>query len=101
MTVGLAIQWGPVGDVSSSHPAGDAETSVEGAAHQRISSCLSTLDQFLGCQSHVVLSSMVLESKTGRQADSASASSLRDVIGRILGTFTAAAMQRAPVGRLK
>lgn len=85
--VGLAIQWGAVGDVGIAFVLlqGNSNATIGGTLPQRMSSCLSTLDQFL-CQPHAVLSSFVLaESSHGKADTASSAASLRDVVAHILG----------------
>ena len=85
--LGLAIQWGAVGDVGIAFALlrGDSNASIGGTLPQRMSSCLATLDQFL-CQPHAVLSSFVLAESTRSKSDTASSSaSLRDVVAHILG----------------
>ena len=83
----MAIQWGAVGDVGIAMALlhGNSLASIGGTLPQRMSSCLSTLDQFLW-QPHAVLSSFVLAESTRGKADSASSSaSLRDIVAHILG----------------
>jgi len=85
--VGLAIQWGAVGDVGIAMALlrGNTSASIGGTLPQRMSSCLSTLDQFL-CQPHAVLSSFVLAESTRGKADTGSTSaSPRDVVAHVLG----------------
>jgi len=84
---GLAIQWGAVDDVGIvvNFHGNYSDVTVGGTQPQRISSCLSTLDQLL-CQSHhsAVLSSFVLAESTNAKSDDTS-SSLAQVIAHILG----------------
>jgi len=64
---------------------GNTLASIGGTLPQRMSSCLSTLDQFL-CQPHAVLSSFVLaESNRGKTDTGSTSASLRDVVAHILG----------------
>jgi fatty acid synthase len=53
---GLAIQWGPIGDVGVL--ADNEISSLAGIVKQRILSCLEVLDKFLQ-SSHSILSSIV------------------------------------------
>jgi len=85
--VGLAIQWGAVGDVGIAFNLlrGDSNATIIGTLPQRMSSCLATLDQFL-CQRHAVMSSFVLAESTRTKSDTSSSSaSLRDVVAHVLG----------------
>ncbi|XP_077489222.1 fatty acid synthase-like [Amblyomma americanum] len=53
---GLAIQWGAIGDVGAFHRAKGADATLGCYAPQRITSCLSVLDQFLNNGQPVVSS---------------------------------------------
>ncbi|XP_077489973.1 fatty acid synthase-like [Amblyomma americanum] len=55
---GLAIQWGPIGDVGVLHELLGGDVEFDGCAPQRISSCLEVLDHLLN-QSQPVVSSLV------------------------------------------
>ncbi|KAK8786704.1 hypothetical protein V5799_023520 [Amblyomma americanum] len=55
---GLAIQWGPIGDVGVLHELLGTDVEFDGCAPQRISSCLEVLDHLLN-QSQPVVSSLV------------------------------------------
>jgi len=67
---------------------GNTSASIGGTLPQRMSSCLSTLDQFL-CQPHAVLSSFVLaESNRGKTDTGSTSASLRDVVAHILGEWS-------------
>ena len=62
---GLAIQWGPIGDVGIfiSH-VGDNDTVLNGTSPQRITSCLQSLDFFMTQSKPVVCSYVTAERKT-------------------------------------
>nr|XP_054923973.1 fatty acid synthase-like [Dermacentor andersoni] len=55
---GLAIQWGPIGDVGVVHDVFGADVTVTGLPPQSINSCLEMLNYFLG-QRHPVVSCFV------------------------------------------
>ena len=62
--LGLAIQWGAIGDVGVVISSlGDNDTEVGGTLPQRISSCLTAMDTFLCHPSAAVLSSYVVADK--------------------------------------
>ena len=84
--IGLAIQWGAIGDVGVViNTLGDNDTVVGGTLPQRITSCLESMDTFLS-QSHPVVSSFVLaEKQTDTQSDSKDCVS---AVLHILGWFT-------------
>jgi len=84
--IGLAIQWGLIGDVGLLVDLlhGDNDTVISGTLPQRISSCLATMDQLL-CQPHAVVSSFVLSESNSGKADTTSTASLRDVVAHIFG----------------
>jgi len=83
--IGLAIQWGVIGDVGVFiDQLGDNETTFFGTVPQRISSCLATMDQLL-CQSHAVVTSFVLSESSSGKADTTPTTSPRDVVAHILG----------------
>ncbi|KAH8038196.1 hypothetical protein HPB51_024727 [Rhipicephalus microplus] len=56
--VGLAIQWGVIGDVGIVRDSAGADAVIGNSAPQRIRSCMSLMDQFLN-QRHPVVSSFV------------------------------------------
>ncbi|XP_037572178.2 fatty acid synthase [Dermacentor silvarum] len=58
---GLAIQWGPIGDVGVVHDVMGADVTVAGLMPQPINSCLAVLDYFLS-QNHPVVSCFVKSS---------------------------------------
>lgn len=93
--VGVAIQWGAIGDVGVVQDAmgGDNDTVIGGTLPQRLSSCLATLDRFLALPrpgpAGPVLSSYVLAArkvKVAGEGDGAG-KSLADSIAHILGTL--------------
>ncbi|KAJ8319449.1 hypothetical protein KUTeg_004540 [Tegillarca granosa] len=64
---GLAVQWGAIGDVGVvMDTMGNNDTVIGGTLPQRMTSCLSTLDQFLN-QPHPVVSSFVPAEKETRK----------------------------------
>jgi len=81
--LGLAIQWGAVGDVGIVVKIyGTNDVSVGGTQPQRMSSCLATLDQFL-CQPYdAVLACFVPTESTSTKSET---TSLAHVIANILG----------------
>jgi len=84
--IGLAIQWGLIGDVGLliDHLHGDNDMVIFGTVAQRLSSCLATMDQLL-CQSHAVVTSFISAESNSGKADTTSTTSLRDVVAHILG----------------
>ena len=65
LSLGLAIQWGPIGDVGVViDTLGGNDYVISGLLPQRIQSCLSVLDRLLCQPSHAVLSSSVVAEKT-------------------------------------
>ncbi|XP_077491594.1 fatty acid synthase-like [Amblyomma americanum] len=65
---GLAIQWGPVGDVGVLHETMGGDVELKGYAPQKITSCMNALDQFL-CQSRPVVSSVVRADMTAKSEE--------------------------------
>lgn len=61
---GLAIQWGPVGEVGmfANMQKGKKTREIFGMVPQRIASCLESLD-YLMCQNYPIVSSMVVAAK--------------------------------------
>lgn len=79
--IGLAIQWGAIGDVGVVlETMGTNDTVIGGTLPQRINSCLAVLDQFLN-QSQPVVSSFVPAEK--QQAGGSSKSSRGNVVEAI------------------
>ena len=79
--IGLAIQWGAIGDVGVVlETMGTNDTVIGGTLPQRINSCLAVLDQFLN-QSQPVVSSFVPAEK--QQAGGSSKSSQGNVVEAI------------------
>ncbi|CAH1129520.1 unnamed protein product [Ceutorhynchus assimilis] len=76
---GLAIQWGPIGEIGI---LGSNDDSLQGALPQKMTSCLETLDYFLS-QPHPVVASMVVADKNFIQKSAQK--SLTDVVANILG----------------
>ena len=84
---GLAIQWGAIGDVGVVlETMGDNDTVVGGTLPQRMTSCLTCLDQFLN-QSNPVVSSFILAEKQKRKVDGAGKPSVVAAVLHILGKF--------------
>ena len=78
--IGLAIQWGAIGDVGVVISSlGDNDTEVGGTLPQRISSCLSAMDTFLCHPLAAVLSSYVVADKKM----SSSISESKDIVGTV------------------
>ena len=83
--IGLAVQWGAVGDVGVVlDTMGNNDTVIGGTLPQRIKSCLSTLDKFIN-QPEPVVSSFVLVERSTKSINQDTASNLLKVIGNILG----------------
>ena len=84
--VGLAIQWGAVGDVGIVlESMGSNDVVIGGTLPQQIASCLEVLDVFLN-QPHPVLSSFVLaEKKATAHNDSSSRQDPMEAVAHILG----------------
>jgi len=79
--IGLAIQWGAIGDVGVVlETMGTNDTVIGGTLPQRMNSCLAVLDQFLN-QSQPVVSSFVPAEK--QQAGGSSKSSQGNVVEAI------------------
>ena len=87
--LGLAIQWGAIGDVGIIlDTMGSNDTVVGGTLPQRIQSCLTSLDTFLN-QQHPVCSSFVLaEKKSKVKKDQANKVDLVQAVAHILGKCT-------------
>ncbi len=85
-TLGLAIQWGAIGDVGVViDTMGNNDHVVGGTLPQRISSCLQTLDSFLN-QPHPVCSSFVLAEKNSKvKSDQSGSHDLVNAVAHILG----------------
>ncbi|XP_039312213.1 LOW QUALITY PROTEIN: fatty acid synthase-like [Solenopsis invicta] len=80
---GLAIQWGAIGDVGLiMEMMGGNVAEVSGSIHQRISSCLATMDIFLQ-QPYPVLASSVLAEKY--KSDNGNKTNLIATVTNILG----------------
>ena len=80
------MQWGAVGDVGIVlDTMGGNDTVVSGTLPQRITSCLTALDQFLNL-SQPVVSSLVLAEKQGKgKGDTSDKASLVNSVAHILG----------------
>ena len=76
---GLAIQWGPIGDVGIYvNTIGDRQTVLGGIRPQSIASCLNTLDIFLN-QSEPVVSSLIPPEKAETSADEDGESTVKSI----------------------
>ena len=83
--VGLAVQWGAIGDVGLIlDTMGDNNTVLFGTLPQRIRSCLAILDQFLQ-QTTPVVSSYVLAEKVGSAVTPDDNRDLVKAVAHILG----------------
>ncbi|XP_054923972.2 fatty acid synthase-like [Dermacentor andersoni] len=80
---GLAIQWGPIGDVGVVHDVFGEDATVAGLFPQPIKSCLEVLDYFLS-QSHPVVSCFVKKSQSS-DSDSTEKRDLIQSVVHILG----------------
>ena len=86
-SLGVAVQWGAIGDVGVVlDTMGNNDTVIGGTLPQRITSCLATLDHFLNQPSPVV-SSMVLAEmrKKVKGSDQEGKAGLVDAVAHILG----------------
>jgi len=77
---GLAIQWGPIGDVVR------GDVTMAGTLAQPVISCLATMDLFL-TQPHAVLSSFVRVADSTQSTSHTDRVSLSDVVAHILGDY--------------
>nr|XP_054930974.1 fatty acid synthase-like [Dermacentor andersoni] len=80
---GLAIQWGPIGDVGVVHDVFGDDATIAGLLPQPINSCLEVLDYFLS-QSHPVVSCFVKKSQSSA-SDSMEKRDLVKSVVHILG----------------
>lgn len=86
MFVGLAVQWGAIGDVGVVlETMGSNTTVVGGTLPQRITSCLATLDRFLNQTAPVMSSYVPAEKAAGKKDKSGEKQSLVDAVSHILG----------------
>lgn len=95
LLLGLAIQWGAIGDVGMViENLGSNDTVVGGTLPQRMTSCLETIDYFLQQSAHIpVVSSYVLAEKLQKTSGSSTTSaSLIETIANILGISDASTM---------
>lgn len=85
---GVAIQWGPIGDVGVVFEGlGGNEAIIGGTLPQRLSSCLASMDLLLH-QPHPVVSSHVLSRRKAAFDDnSRSGKSVVEIVAHILGTI--------------
>ncbi|XP_013396069.1 fatty acid synthase [Lingula anatina] len=85
---GLAIQWGPIGDVGVviDGMLGNNDTVVAGGSPQRIASCLTTLDHLLNHNFPVMSSYIVANKERAKSSnDTEGKKSLFKSVGNILG----------------
>jgi len=81
---GLAIQWGAVGDAGIViNLYGNTDVSIGGTRSQPMSSCLTTLDQFLSLP-YAVLTSFVRAESTPVKSVTSSPS-LRQAVAKVFG----------------
>ena len=83
--VGLAIQWGVVGDVGVLQETVENDVVIGGTVPQRIGSCLAVLDKFLQ-QSHPVVSSLVPH-QADKSAKNVSQQDMLASLAKIFGKF--------------
>ena len=82
--IGVAIQWGAVGDVGVvMETLGSNDVVIGGTVPQRIWSCLSVLEKFLN-QPEPVVSSLVLAEKSNA-SETVNKGSILDTVAHILG----------------
>lgn len=83
--IGLAIQWGVIGDVGVVvDTMGGNDTVIGGCISQRMPSCLATLDCFLS-QSSPVVSSIVPAERVDATSNQGTKAKLTDSVAHILG----------------
>ncbi|KAK8766017.1 hypothetical protein V5799_007198 [Amblyomma americanum] len=82
---GLAIQWGAIGDVGAFHRAKGADATLGCYAPQRITSCLSVLDQFLNNGQPVV--SSFVRTDTSSITDEAKTKPEEDIVQTVTDIF--------------
>ncbi|XP_075725722.1 fatty acid synthase-like isoform X2 [Rhipicephalus microplus] len=80
---GLAIQWGPIGEVGAFHESMHTETQFFGLLPQPINSCLAVMDYFLS-QKQPIVSCFVKSTKSSTQ-DGGEKRNLVESVARILG----------------
>ncbi|XP_075559945.1 fatty acid synthase-like [Dermacentor variabilis] len=80
---GLAIQWGPIGDVGVVHDVLGADVTITGLPPQPINSCLEVLNYFLG-QRHPVVSCFV-KASLSTTADSGEKQDILQSVSHIIG----------------
>lgn len=86
--LGLAIQWGAIGDVGVVlDTMGDNDTVIGGTLPQRIGSCLAALDAFLNQPMPVVSSVVLAENKKSAASNQEGKASLVDAVAHILGVY--------------
>lgn len=84
--IGLAIQWGAIGDVGVVlETMGTNDTVIGGTLPQRMTSCLHVLDQFLNQNQPVVSSYVPAEKQSHQNSAGSSQGSLVDAVCHILG----------------
>ena len=88
--IGLAIQWGAIGDVGVVlETMGTNDTVIGGTLPQRINSCLAVLDQFLNQLQTVVSSFVPAEKQQVGRSSTSSQCNIVEAICHILGkTFS-------------
>ena len=89
--LGLAIQWGAIGDVGVVIETTDShDTIIGGTLPQRILSCLSMLDIFLNQRNPVVSSFVWAKTMKGKKEKAGSGDSLSNSVAHILGAHSLA-----------
>ncbi|GFQ80470.1 fatty acid synthase [Trichonephila clavata] len=81
---GLAIQWGPIGDVGILQETVGSDVVISGTISQSIRSCLSVLDKFLQ-QKHPVVLSCVPYLPENISSTKTSKTSVLSAVGKIFG----------------
>ena len=86
LLLGLAVQWGAIGDVGVVlETMGTNSTVVGGTLPQRITSCLAALDCFLNQPCPVMSSYVPAEKMAGKRDAGAAKLSLVEAVAHILG----------------
>ncbi|PRD28638.1 UNVERIFIED_CONTAM: Fatty acid synthase [Trichonephila clavipes] len=90
---GLAIQWGPIGDVGILQDTVGSDVVISGMISQSIRSCLSSLDKFLQ-QKHPVVLSCIPHLPEKISSSKTSKCSILSVVGKIFGISDISSMNK-------
>ncbi|GFY74594.1 fatty acid synthase [Trichonephila inaurata madagascariensis] len=90
---GLAIQWGPIGDVGILQDTVGSDVVISGMISQSIRSCLSALDKFLQ-QKHPVVLSCIPHLPEEFSSSKKSKRSILSAVGKIFGISDISSMNK-------